>query len=172
MSAETLVHVVQGDFAVAGEAEVILTAILGSCVAACLRDPLARVGGMNHFLLPARGGDTANPVFYGAQAMELLINALLRRGARKDRLEAKLFGGGRMLGNLSDIGAQNADFARSFLRAEGIACVAESLGGDRARRVRFWPHSGRARQALLASRLAVPEPPPPPPVRAGEIELF
>jgi chemotaxis protein CheD len=172
MSAETLVHVVQGDFAVAAEAEIILTAILGSCVAACLRDPVAGVGGMNHFLLPASGDDTANPVFYGAQAMELLINALLKRGARKERLEAKLFGGGRLLGNLSDIGAKNADFARTFLRAEGIACIAESLGGERARRVRFWPHSGRARQALLASRLPVPEPPSRPSFRAGEIELF
>lgn len=172
MSPGTLIHVVQGDFAVAADAEVILTAILGSCVAACLRDPVAGVGGMNHFLLPASGGDTSNPVVYGAQAMELLINALLKRGARKERLEAKLFGGGRMLGNLSDIGAQNADFARAFLRAEGIACVAESLGGDRARRVRFWPHSGRARQALLQSRLAAPESPPRPSPGAGEIDLF
>jgi chemotaxis protein CheD len=138
--APRLVHVAQGDVAVAG-GDAVLTAVLGSCVAACLCDPLAGVGGMNHFLLPAAG----------AEAMELLINALLRHGARQDRLEARLFGGGRMIAGLSDIGRGNGDFARRFLRDAGIPCLAASLGGTRARRIRFWPASGRVRQILLGS---------------------
>ena len=126
---------------------------------------------MNHFLLPATGPDASAGVLYGAQAMELLINALLKRGARKDRLQAKLFGAGRMIAGLSDIGRSNGVFARRFLREEGIPCVAESLGGTRARRIRFWPMSGRARQILLESTEWV-ERPAPTPLTANDVELF
>lgn len=166
-----LVHVIQGDYAVAGSDDVILTSVLGSCVAACLHDPQAGIGGMNHFLLPEASRNASTGVLYGAQAMELLINALLKRGACKERLEAKIFGGGRMIAGLSDIGESNAIFARRFLSDESIPCVAESLGGTRARRIRFWPHSGRARQILLDSapvlvRSAIP------PAPASDVELF
>lgn len=166
-----LVHVIQGDYALADSDDVILTAILGSCVAACLRDPLAGVGGMNHFLLPETGRNASAGVLYGAQAMELLINALLKRGARKERLEAKIFGGGRMIAGLSDIGASNGAFARRFLHDEGIPCVGESLGGAKARRIRFWPRSGRARQILLDSTpVAAPPTVATPP--GSDVELF
>ena len=168
-----LLHVNQGDHAVADSDDVVMTAVLGSCVAACLRDPLAGIGGMNHFLLPDTGRSPSASVLYGAQAMELLINALMKRGARKDRLEAKLFGGARMIAGLADIGRSNGEFARRFLRDEAIPCLAESLGGTRARRIRFWPASGRARQILLDSTTALIQPEvAPPPAPAGDMELF
>jgi chemotaxis protein CheD len=143
---ERRIHVVQGEYHVSDDPAVVLTTILGSCVAACMRDPAARVGGMKHFLLP---GDTQAPHLeeaqsYGVHLMELLVNSLMRRGARRDRLEAKLFGGGRMMQRLSNIGGLNASFAERFLRREGIKVVGASLGGVRGRRVQYWPVSGRA----------------------------
>ena len=146
---ERVLHVVQGEFVVSDERDVMLTTVLGSCVAACMRDPMAGVGGMNHFLLPGDLAGRQENLERGVHAMELLINALLRAGARRDRLEAKLFGGARMMKNLSDIGAKNGAFAVSFLRQEGIACHSESLGGEQARRIRYAPVSGRAQQLLL-----------------------
>lgn len=112
-----------------------MTTILGSCVAACMRDPLARVGGMNHFLLPGVDGDEG--MRYGVQSMELLVNALLRRGARRERMEVKLFGGGRLISGLTDVGSQNAAFAERFVRDEGLTYAGGSLRGDRARRIQF-----------------------------------
>jgi chemotaxis protein CheD len=142
------IHVIQGQFHVADGDDVVLTTILGSCVAACIRDPVARVGGMNHFLLPGATGDEG--LRYGVQSMELLVNALLRKGARRDRLEVKLFGGAHLFDGLSDVGGQNSAFAERFVRDEGLNYVGGSLRGDRARRIQFWPASGRARQILLA----------------------
>jgi chemotaxis protein CheD len=123
---------------------------------------------MNHFLLPgpdveARDGQGADAlalpgaegaVRYGEHAMELLVNALLRRGAKRQHLRAKLFGGARMIKGLTDIGALNARFAETFLRAEGIAVVGGSLRGEAGRRIQFWPVSGRARQVLLVRETA------------------
>jgi len=146
---EKLQHVIQGEFAVTDDPSIVLTSILGSCVACCLHDPVSRVGGMNHFLLPGDESAGDDSLRYGVNSMELLINGLLRRGARRDWLEAKLFGGARVLAGLSDVGSQNAAFARRFLKEEGIPCIGESLGGDQARRVRFSPTTGAARQLLL-----------------------
>lgn len=142
------VHVIQGEYAVSDQADAVLCTLLGSCVSACIRDPEAGVGGLNHFLLPEGEGPSGN-LSYGVNAMELLINDLLRRNARRDRLEAKLFGGARMIKTAIDIGAQNARFARGFLAAEGIPVTGESLGGVRARRIEFWPVTGRIRQQLI-----------------------
>lgn len=141
----------QGEFHVTEDDTVMLTTILGSCVSACMRDPLARVGGMNHFLLPgtAQVGASEGGLSHGVHAMELLVNGLLQHGAKRDRLEAKLFGGGVILAGLSDVGARNADFAERFLRKERIALVGGSLRGARGRRIEFWPVSGRARQMTL-----------------------
>ena len=130
-------HVVQGEFRVADHPDAVLTTVLGSCVAACMRDPVAGLGGMNHFLLPGEQdvdavGDAQR---YGAHAMELLVNALLARGAQRGRLEVKLFGGARMLKGLTDVGAANAAFAEGYLRREGLAYSGGSLRGDQARRV-------------------------------------
>jgi chemotaxis protein CheD len=170
------IHVIQGECQVVTEPNVVLSTVLGSCVAACLRDPGAGVGGMNHFLLP--GGDTSRnqeSERYGAYLMELLINGLLKRGARRDRIEAKLFGGARMLQGLSDIGAQNAAFARQFLANEGIRILAENLGGTHGRRLEFFPVSGRARQILLPQNSSIVEPSPKLAPKAeyhGTLELF
>jgi chemotaxis protein CheD len=176
------IHVVQGEYAVSDDPNVMMGTILGSCVAACARDPLAGVGGMNHFLLPgdkdgaAAGGPQA--LRYGVQSMELLLNALYRMGARRERLEVKLFGGARVIDGLSDIGQQNAAFAERFLQAEGIALSGGSLRGEQARRIQFWPVSGRVRQmALVEPGRQVFEaerarPAPAPAANDGELELF
>jgi chemotaxis protein CheD len=142
------IHVIQGEFHVSEGDDVVLTTILGSCVAACIRDPVLGIGGMNHFLLPGATGDEG--LRYGVQSMELLLNALLRKGARRERLEVKLFGGAHLFDGLSDVGAQNSAFGEQFLRDEGLNYLGGSLRGDRARRVQYWPVSGRARQILLA----------------------
>jgi len=108
---------------------------------------------MNHFLLPGDGPGSENQdlVRYGVHAMELLINALLNRGAQRHRLEAKLFGGAHLLSGKQNVGAQNADFAERFLRDEGLSLISSSLRGYSARRVQYWPVSGRARQIILMS---------------------
>lgn len=178
-SRERIVHVVQGEYVVVDDPEVVLTTILGSCVAACIWDPGAAVGGMNHFLLPG-DADSGDSMKFGVNSMELLINGLLQKGAMRSRLQAKLFGGAQVVANLSDIGARNAEFGERFLRMEGIPCVGQSLGGDRARRIRFWPTTGRAGQLLLEPTHAdavrvrdqVVRAPPPPDPAAGSVELF
>jgi chemotaxis protein CheD len=146
------VHVIQGEWKVVNDPDVVLSTILGSCVAACMRDPIAGVGGMNHFLLPgsadaiSSGGDATR---YGVHLMELLINGLLKKGARRDRLEAKIFGGAKTIARFSNVGEQNALFARQFLMDEGIQVVGESTGGDHGRKLEYWAVSGRARQYAL-----------------------
>lgn len=161
------VHLVQGEYRVSADPALMLTTLVGSCVAACLYDARARVGGMNHFLLP---GTDAEP--FAVHFMELLVNGLLRGGARRDRLCAKLFGGAQAMGGLADVGARNAGFARGFLAHEGIRVVGASLGGFAGRRVQFWPATGRARQSLL-SPAHVPHPSPiAPPPGAGAVEFF
>jgi chemotaxis protein CheD len=174
LATERTTHVVQGHYVVSGDAGDVLSTVLGSCVAACMHDPVARVGGMNHFLVPG-GEGVDDSVKYGINAMELLINGLLQRGALRSRLEAKLFGGARVVRGLSDIGEKNAAFAAQFLRSEGIRMAGHSLGGQKARRVRYWPASGRALQLLIddpgqaifsSERLA------PAPVATGEVDFF
>lgn len=171
----------QGEYHVSRDPDVVLCTILGSCVAACLWDATAQVGGMNHFLLPGDptasvGGGAA--VRYGAYAMELLINDLLRNGGRRERMQAKLFGGACMMQGLADVGRLNADFAEQFLAAEGIGVAGGSLRGNRGRRIQFWPVSGRARQTLLGegqSDVFTTErsgPEPLPAVATGTVELF
>lgn len=153
LRAERRIHVIQGEFRVSAVRGDVLTTTLGSCVATCLRDPIARIGGMNHFLLPhGTESQGSEALRYGAYAMELLINGLLRAGARRDRLEARLFGGGRLTENLPDIGRQNVEFAERFLAHEGISVARGSVRGNYARRLEFWPASGRVRQLALTKR--------------------
>lgn len=151
-------HVIQGEFRVSDDPGIVLTTILGSCVATCLCDPIAGIGGMNHFLLPEGEMKQEVGFRYGLLAMELLINGLLKQGAKKSRLEAKLFGGAMMNGGLGRIGESNAAFARRFLADEGIPCRAESLGGTMARRVRYVPTSGLAQQMLLNDHVEAERP--------------
>jgi chemotaxis protein CheD len=174
LATEQRIHVGQGDHHVTSDPNVMLTTILGSCVAMCLRDPDTGVGGMNHFLLPeGAGAGTDAGRRYGAYAMELLINDVLKAGARRDRLEAKLFGGGRMFDTLKDVGLANADFAERFLRDEGIPVVGGSLRGSGGRRLHYWPVSGRALQrAVTDSHVPVVAPPRVETFVSGAVELF
>jgi chemotaxis protein CheD len=166
------IHITQGECRVAALPNQVLCTLLGSCVAACIRDPVAAVGGLNHFLLPGEG-ENSRAIRYGVNAMELLINSLLAMGARRERLEAKLFGGARMLETVSNIGDQNAAFARDFLMREGIRVTGGSLGGVLARRIEFWPVSGRLRQNLTREAPIIAPPPVDTAERSqGAVELF
>ncbi len=139
--------ILPGEFYATADDEVIVT-VLGSCVAACIMDPIAMVGGMNHFMLPVKQGERDPDVFfaarYGAAAMEYLINNLLHLGAQRDRLVAKAFGGGKVMRGMStDVGGQNVDFVREFLRNEDIPLWSEDMGGPHPRKVYFFPHTGQ-----------------------------
>lgn len=176
-TAHRKVNIVQGEYRVSDDGSEVITTLLGSCVAACMFDPVARVGGMNHFLLPGRGGHglTGEAERYGVHLMELLVNGLLRFGASRDRLQVKLFGGAMMVRKLTDVGSSNAQFARDFLRREGIAHVGGSLGGDTGRRLQFWPVAGRARQVLMMRSDEMPGESVHVPARhdtGGDLELF
>jgi chemotaxis protein CheD len=127
----------------------LIVTVLGSCVAACIRDRVSGIGGMNHFMLPDSGGEPGNPLSasmrYGAYAMEVLINQLQKAGARRDNLEAKVFGGGNVLRGFTaiNVGERNAEFVRHFLRAENIRIVAEDLNDVHPRKVYFFPATGK-----------------------------
>lgn len=167
------IHVVQGGQAVSADPTACMTTVLGSCVAACLWDAQQGLGGMNHFLLPEAPHGSAADERYGVQAMEMLINGLLKRGASRDRLRAKVFGGARMTAGLMDIGARNGAFVRQFLTTEGIRLESASLGGERARRIQFWPVSGRARQHVIEHDGGLQETPNVRPTPgSGVLELF
>ena len=165
------VKILPGEYFVHDEDLLIMTT-LGSCIAVCLWDRQAHVGGMNHFMLPDGGGNGNDSGRYGSYAMELLINDLLKAGGRRERLEAKLFGGGRMFDSLRDVGRANADFAERFLRDEGIAVVGGSLRGDGGRRLHYWPVTGRALQRAVTDTVAPRPVPVAPPVETGALELF
>lgn len=143
------VQITQGETHVSRDAREVLTTVLGSCISACIRDPHAGVGGMNHFLLPEGAGSDRDAARYGVNAMEILINELLKSGASRHRLEAKLFGGANVLAALSDVGSRNVAFAEKFLSDEGIALVGGDVRGVYPRRIQYWPASGRARQIEL-----------------------
>ena len=145
------VAITQGSTYVSKDPEEVITTILGSCIAACLRDPIAGVGGMNHFLLPEGRGADRLEMRYGANAMELLINGILQRGGMRDRLEAKIFGGANVIAVLSDIGEKNTIFVRKYLADERIPITGGDVGGVLPRRVQFAPVSGRARQMTVAA---------------------
>lgn len=149
LDADTIL-VTQGEMFISCDPNVIMTTLVGSCISACMFDSVARIGGMNHFLLPDGSEISATSrLSYGSYAMECLINGLVKQGARKSRLCCKLFGGANIRANLGDIGTRNATFATDFLNSEGISCVGSSLGGDRGRRIRFWPATGRAQQLMI-----------------------
>lgn len=155
----TVVQVMQGDYYVTTRKDEVLSTVLGSCIAACVRDPLAGCGGMNHFLLPAEGvgvgGDTTAKarLRYGAFAMDQLIEDIVARGGRRDRLEVKVFGGGNVIAGLGMVGHRNADFVESYLANVGLAVAASHLRGVAPRRVLYTPRSGRVRMKELAPEI-------------------
>ncbi len=171
----SVVHLVQGEHRISDDPQVMLSTILGSCVAACIRDPRAGIGGMNHFLLPGprQTRQLGEAERYAAHLMELLVNALLCAGATRGHLEAKLFGGSSVLGGRTDIGERNGSFATEFLAREGITLTSQCLGGTNGRRLQYWPVSGRARRSFIANAETVaPSVVPALPATAGSLELF
>ena len=148
-----------GEYYVTRHAEVVAT-VLGSCVSACIRDTRLKVGGMNHFMLPLDasrgenvwGAAVSAATRYGNVAMERLINDILKLGGRREDLEIKLVGGGRVLAEISaDIGARNIDFVRRYMFNEGFTIAGEDLGDQFARRVVYFPQTGRMRVRKLTS---------------------
>jgi len=137
--------------------DLLLVTVLGSCVAACIRDCYSGIGGMNHFMLPDGGGDASSPMNasarYGTYAMEILINQLLKLGARRCNLEAKVFGGGNVLDGLTvaNVGQRNANFVLKFLRTEKIRVNAQDLVDIYPRKVYFFPKTSKVMVKKLRS---------------------
>ncbi len=135
----------------------LLVTVLGSCVSACVRDRVQGIGGMNHFMLPDSGQDAdaiaGLPTRYGTFAMEVLINQLLKLGAKRQNLEAKIFGGGNVLRGftVSNIGAKNVNFVKHFLDMERIPIVSEDLLDIYPRKVYFFADTGRVLVKKLKS---------------------
>jgi chemotaxis protein CheD len=179
-----MVKVLPGEYYVTSKPDEVLVTVLGSCVSACIRDPIKGIGGMNHFMLPhsrsgSWAGDTQSTRF-GNFAMEKLLNELLKAGCSRSALEIKMFGGGNVTDTQNAIGTENAEFAVRYLEAEGLRCAAKDLGGHLPRRIQYNPGTGKVVRRLLggnesfavvreeteyASRLTSHSP-------AGEIELF
>ena len=128
--------------------DMLIVTVLGSCVSACIRDRVTGLGGMNHFMLPD-GGEPNSPVSasarYGTYAMEVLINDLLKAGAKRENLEAKVFGGGAVLKGFTaiNVGERNAAFVLNFLKVEKIRVVAEDLNDIHPRKVYYFPRTGK-----------------------------
>lgn len=167
--------------------DMVIVTVLGSCVSACIRDSVTGIGGMNHFMLPdSAAADKDSPVSesmrYGTYAMEVLINQLLRNGARRENLEAKIFGGGNVLKSFTtmNVGDRNAIFVRKFLKEERIKVTGEDLLDIYPRKVYYFPKTGKVlvkklknmhndtlvkREEAYASKLKVSD-------VGGEIDLF
>lgn len=141
--------ILPGEFFVTNKAEMITT-VLGSCVSACVYDTQYNYGGMNHFMLPEAEHD-ASSARYGLFAMESLINEILKLGCKKQNLRAKLFGGGQIIGSMTDIGQKNIRFARKFLFTEGIPLESSDLGLGFPRKVNFFPATGKVMVKRLQS---------------------
>jgi chemotaxis protein CheD len=165
--------------------DMVIVTVLGSCVSACLRDRQSGIGGMNHFMLPDSGEETnplSNSARYGTYAMEMLINQLIKLGARRANLEAKVFGGGNVMRHftVNNVGERNANFVLEYLKTENIRIVAQDLIGIYPRKVYYFPKTGKVlvkrlksihndtifeREKEYGSRLRVT------PI-AGDVELF
>jgi chemotaxis protein CheD len=169
--------------------DMVLVTVLGSCVAACIQDRTAGLGGMNHFMLPDDGADASRAASesmrYGSYAMEVLLNELLKNGARRERLEAKVFGGAAVLAGMTtlNIGDRNSEFVRRYLALEKVRITAEDLQGEHPRKVAFMPRTGQVmvrklgstrdsgvtqRERQLVSELSQPRGR----AAAGQVELF
>jgi len=145
--AKEAVKILPGEYYATATDELIVT-VLGSCIAVCLRDHLSGVGGMNHFMLPRPSDETlsaADSPRYGMFAMESLIKQLLHLGAQRERFEAKVFGGGSVVPDMTenDVGQCNVDFVHAYLNQTGIPLAAEDVLGQQPRKIYFFPASGQ-----------------------------
>jgi chemotaxis protein CheD len=175
------VKVLPGEFFVHDE-DLLVTTTLGSCIAACIWDRDKRVGGMNHFLLPDSNGSTDSGR-YGSYAMELLIGELVKRGATRSTMEAKVFGGGAVISGMNtiNVGERNTAFVMDYLRTERITVVSKDVMDIYPRKVCFLPHSGKAMvkrlasantEALAAQEKAAASRAGPTPGGSGSVDLF
>ncbi len=173
------VKILPGEYFVHDEDMLIMTT-LGSCIAACIWDRNARIGGMNHFMLPEGSGDSGR---YGSYAMELLINELLKRGASRLTLEAKVFGGGQVISgmNTMNVGERNTQFVMDYLKTEHITVVSKDVLDIYPRKVCFLPASGKAMvkrlaaantEALLAQDRVAVQKAVPSVTGGGSVDLF
>jgi chemotaxis protein CheD len=173
------VKVLPGEFFVSDEDMLIVTT-LGSCIAACLWDRERRIGGMNHFMLPEGQGDSGR---YGSYAMELLINELMKRGASRSTLEAKVFGGGAVIASMTslNVGERNTQFVIDYLQTERIPVVSKDVLDVCARKVCMLPASGKVlmkrlvptnADALVAQERAAAEKAAPQATGGGSVDLF
>ena len=150
--------ILPGECYVSAEGEMIVT-VLGSCVAACIRDSALKIGGMNHFMLPVQSAsNTFNrpnavtaELCYGNWAMEYLINSILKLGGKRERLEVKVFGGGRVLAGMTniDVGQRNIEFVLDYLARDQLKIVSQDLGSDCPRKVLYFPDSGAVKMKRL-----------------------
>lgn len=140
------------------KANELITTVLGSCVAACIRDKEAGIGGMNHFMLPQTSAEKlkqgneavlGNATRYGNFAMEHLINTILRNGGKRKNLELKVFGGGKIIPTLSDIGLKNIEFILEYIDTEGLLLLSQDLGDIYPRKIVYFPHTGKVRMKKI-----------------------
>lgn len=149
-------RILPGEYYVTGQDEVITT-VLGSCISACVHDSATGIGGMNHFMLPVgddkssgwSGTDANTSNRYGNFAMESLINDLMKMGGDRSRFTVKIFGGGKILESMTDVGSRNIDFVRSYLRSEGFRIDSEDVGDKFPRKVNYYPATGKVRVKKL-----------------------
>jgi len=146
-----------GEYFVTMHDEAVYTT-LGSCISACIRDRVSGIGGMNHFMLPVssntdswKAADNSASTRYGNFAMEHLINTILKNGGQRQNLEAKIFGGGRIIANMTDVGMRNIAFARDYLETEGLKITSEDVGDTFPRMVVYFPATGKVRVKRLRS---------------------
>lgn len=160
--ARMTVKVLPGEYYVSRQDELVST-VLGSCVSACIHDRRLKLGGMNHFMLPEPSGErgaerdnwsatVGRAARYGNDAMEHLINALLKAGSRREDWDVKVFGGGRVLSQMTDVGSRNIEFVQRYLRTEGLAVTASDLGDVYPRQVQFFPVIGKVRVRQMRGR--------------------
>ena len=173
------VKVLPGEYFVHDE-DILITTTLGSCISACIWDRDRRVGGMNHFMLPEGVGDSGR---YGSFAMELLINEMMKRGASRMTMEAKVFGGGAVISGMNtiNVGERNTKFVIEYLNTERIPIVSKDVMEIYPRKVCFLPASGKAMvkrlastntDAVMAQERAAAQKPVPANSGAGSVDLF
>ena len=147
-----------GDYYITTHDEIIVTT-LGSCISACIRDRIFGIGGMNHFMLPRQSlfaDNWSNTRLslanrYGSNAMENLINDILKHGGERKNLEVKIFGGGKILAQMTDIGRNNIEFIKQYIQTEGLNLLAEDIGGVHPRKIIYFPLTGKVRVKKLRS---------------------
>ena len=147
--------ILPGQYYVTINDEMIVT-VLGSCVAACIRDKKMGIGGMNHFMLPLSASDEdkgkiSNAERYGNYAMEHMINDILKNGGQRENLEVKIFGGGKIIQNMTNVGQKNIDFVRQYIQTENLTLLTEDVGDICPRKVVYFPRTGKAMVKRLRS---------------------